>query len=325
MTVPQVDVDLLIRFEQGLDARHPESSEIPARVLGYGEISTVLELGTGSQRDVAYKRLPMFVSEDEAIRYEGLVQAYVDVLERRVGIDVVPTTTARIVDERTGRVVVYIAQEKVPAESIGHQAIHTLPADGIERLVRAVLRECNKAFRFNREQEGEVEIGLDGQISNWGIVQRAAETPQQGEQVALAYLDISTPFLRRNGYEHLDPELLLRSAPSFLAWILKLLFLEDIMTRYYDFRKVAVDIVANLIKEQRGEIVPAVVEVVNRSLADELKEDNFEPLSVKEVKSYYREDAWIWRSYLAARRVDRSLHRLVGKEYPYILPGRIKR
>jgi hypothetical protein len=325
MTVPQVDVGFLTRFEQGLDARCPEKSAIPARVLGYGEISTVLELGTGSDRDIAYKRLPMFVSEDEAIRYEAGLRAYVDVLQHRVGINVVPTSTVRVVDERSGRVVVYIAQEKLPAESIGHRAIHTLPSDGVERLVRAVLTECGKAFRFNREQQGEVEIGLDGQISNWGIVGHATGAALQGEPFALTYLDISTPFLRRDGYEHLDPELFLRSAPSFLVWILKLLFLEDVMTRYYDFRKVAVDIVANLIKEQRSEIVPAIVEVANRFLAGEIDGADFEPLSVKEVKSYYREDAWIWRSYLAARRIDRSLHRVLGKEYPFILPGRIKR
>jgi hypothetical protein len=46
---------------------------------------------------------------------------------------------------------------------------------------------------------------------------------------------------------------------------------------------------------------------------------------VPEVRAHYREDAWIWRIYLAFRKVDRALHRLSGKEYCYILPGRIRR
>ena len=58
-----INVELLREFERGLDPRFPEKSRIPARVLGYGEISTVLEIGTGSERDLVYKRMPMFKSE----------------------------------------------------------------------------------------------------------------------------------------------------------------------------------------------------------------------------------------------------------------------
>jgi hypothetical protein len=51
-----------------------------------------------------------------------------------------------------------------------------------------------------------------------------------------------------------------------------------------------------------------------------------EPIGESEVRSYYREDALIWRLYLGMRRVDRTLRtRILGKEYPYILPGKITR
>ena len=46
---------------------------------------------------------------------------------------------------------------------------------------------------------------------------------------------------------------------------------------------------------------------------------------LKEIQAYYRQDAWIWRFYLAFRRIDRYLHRLLGKDYPYVLPGKTKR
>jgi hypothetical protein len=41
--------------------------------------------------------------------------------------------------------------------------------------------------------------------------------------------------------------------------------------------------------------------------------------------STYKQDAQLWSVYLAARKVDRFLHRLIGKEYPYILPEKIVR
>jgi hypothetical protein len=50
-----------------------------------------------------------------------------------------------------------------------------------------------------------------------------------------------------------------------------------------------------------------------------------EPLTVKEVSAYYREDALIWRLYLAFRKVDRALRLALGREYPYILPAKVRR
>ena len=179
-------------------------------------------------------------------------------------------------------------------------------------------------FDFNRRHKGELEVGFDGQISNWAIV-NFSETQELDDQIELIYLDTSTPFVRQNGAEQLNPELFLRSAPSFLVWILRLLFLEDVMTRYYDRRQVAVDLVANFYKEQRADLVPGLVGTVNEFFSAEVQRGDFKPITVKEIKSYYREDAWIWRLYLAFRKVDRSLHRLVGKDYPYVLPGKIKR
>ena len=325
MPLSQVDVQLLTDFEQGLDPRFPERSRIPARVLGYGEISTVFELGTGPERELAYKRLPMFRTEAEAESYRALYQTYVAALRDRMGLRVVPTDTVRLAGRIRGRVVVYIVQERLPAGAIGHQAIHHLSPEEVDRLVLAVLTEMDKVFRFNQEHRGELEAGLDGQISNWAIAGLDPDRPALGETIELIYFDTSSPLLRVNGREQLDPELFLRSAPSFLVWLLRLLFLKDVMTRYYDFRQVAVDLVANFYKEQRPELIPGLVDTVNRFFAGNARLRGGRPLTAAEVRAYYREDAWIWRLYLAFKKVDRSLHRLLGKDYPYILPDKVKR
>ncbi len=67
-----IDIDLLNRFEHGLNPKAPEKSLIPARILGYGEISTIFEILQENQRGLAFKRMPIFLSMDEMDRYEAL-------------------------------------------------------------------------------------------------------------------------------------------------------------------------------------------------------------------------------------------------------------
>lgn len=325
MSALDFDRNLLKQLETGLDPRHPEKGEIPARVIGYGEISTVLEIGTEDRGNLAYKRVPIFQSENEVERYEALFKDYNQTMNERIGIQVVPSDITRITDEHRNRVVVYIVQEKLPVESIGNKAIHHLQANDVKRLVLAILRELARLFDFNQRNKGKLELGIDGQISNWAITGFHPETASLDEKINLVYFDTSTPLTRKDGKEQLDPELFLRSAPSFLVWLLRLLFLEDVMTRYYDFRKVSIDLIANFYKEQRPELIPGLVETVNEFFLAKIQSGEIEPLTVKEISAYYREDAMIWRLYLAFRKVDRFLHTLLGKYYPYILPEKIKR
>ena len=81
-----IDITLLNELEQGLNVRWPEKSRLPARVLGYGEISTVLEIQSAHTAGLAYKRMPMFRNEAEVTQYAALYEEYVDVLHNRGGI-----------------------------------------------------------------------------------------------------------------------------------------------------------------------------------------------------------------------------------------------
>ena len=312
----------LSEFEQGLNLRHPERSRIPARVLGYGEISTVLEIQSAQIGDLAYKRMPMFRTETEVAQYAALYEEYLEVLNNRCGVRVVPGELVKLPGVK-GRTVAYITQEKLPPESIGHRAMQHLPADEVIRLIQAVLRDTQKVFDFNRAHRNELELGFDGQISNWAIIDFETETQRLPNEIHLIYLDTSTPLLRKGGREQLDPELFLRSAPFFLAWLLRLLYLDEVLTRYYDFRRVALDLVANFYKEQRVDLIPDLIDLVNAAFA--AQSDQLDPLTAAEVAAYYKQDAQLWSAYLAARKIDRFLHRLIGREYPYILPEKIKR
>jgi hypothetical protein len=287
-----IDLDLVREFERHLDPRNPDRGKIPAKVIGYGEISTVFEIGDERQRDLAYKRMPIFRSGEELDHYKKTFEEYCRVLIEEVGLKLPPYGYTVLPPEKE-MTVLFLAQKKLPAASIGNQAIHSISLQETVRLVRQILRELARLWRFNA-RKGKLELGIDGQISNWSIEGFDPSTRKLPDEMNLVYFDTSTPFLR--------------------------------MTRYYDFHLVATDLIANFYKEQLPSYIPVLVDAANDFFDNEAADLQVAPITGKEVRSYYREDAIIWSLYLSARRIDRFLRtRLLRKDYPYILPGKIKR
>jgi len=320
----QVDTELLKEFEKGLDPSHPESSVIPARVLGYGEISTIFEIQAETTKNLACKRMPIFKTKDEVAQYEALYTDYNEALEKELGINIPEWGFAWFTSD-AGNIIAFDVQRKLNPESIGNRAIHIMNTDGVRTLFVLVLRELTKVWRFNLSNPDRA-LGIDGQISNWAVDGFDASSPELDPGNKLLFIDTSTPLMKKNSQEQLDPELFLRSAPSFLVWLIRWLFLEGVMTRYYDARLVTIDLIANFYKEQRPELVPGLVQAANEFYAAEGAALGIKPLTEKDIKSYYNEDKTIWIVFLAFRRFDRWLHKyILRKPYIYILPGNIKR
>ena len=318
-----VNLDLLREFERGLDPQHPEHSRIPATILGYGEISTVFAIQGEGLQDLAFKRLPLFQNQAEIAKYRAAYDTYNRLLEEEIGLHL-PAHTWACIEDRAGPPVFYIIQKQLAAASIAHHALHALPTEAILGLVSRVLRELRRVWEFNRQQD-RIQVAIDGQISNWALENFDPQHPQL-EEARLLYLDTSTPLFRIQGREQLDTELFLRSAPSFLVWVLRLVFLKDVVDRYYDFHRVAVDLVANFYKEQRAELIPEVIRIVNDFIRGEAADLGVKAIDENEVRDYYREDALIWSLYFSMRKADRFLRlRLLRRAYPYILPDKIKR
>jgi hypothetical protein len=318
------DFDLLQRFEQCLDTLHPEACPVPCRVRGYGEISTVLEILDEGMQGLVFKRMSIFDTLEELDEYLTIYLAYNRLLVEQVGINL-PENGYAVVLNSQERPIFYIIQENMPAFSFGNRLLHLLSDEEGVMLVMSILRELLKIWIFNNRQS-DFEIGLDGQISNWALLDFAGEGSRLQLPLDLAYIDTSTPLFRYRGQEQMDAEMHLRSAPSFLAWILRIFFLEEVVDRYYDFRKVIIDLLANLYKEQKADLIPLLLPWVNEFLSTEASDLEIAPITVEELRSYYREDAFIWSLYLSMRRLDRFLHaRMLRHGYPYILPGRIKR
>jgi hypothetical protein len=311
-----VDLDLLRRFEDGLNPTAPETHTIPSQVLGYGEISTVFEIKTAPFTGFALKRLAIFATAVELTTYLTIYDEYHWLLQEEISIQL-PAHGYAAFENKNGRPIFYIIQQKVDGRTIGNHALSTFSPTDAAVLFQQVLREMNKVWAYNQTQT-TYQVALDGQISNW------AATYFDPAQSTLLYIDTSTPLYRTNGVEQINAELFLRPAPSFLRWILRRFFLADVVARYYDMRRVIIDLLANLYKEQLSLLIPGFLEIANQFLATELPE--LTPITQQEVDAYYREDRRIWSLYASARQLDRWLHnRVFHKQYPYILPGKVRR
>jgi hypothetical protein len=305
-----VDEQLLYEFEKHLNPQNLKDSPIAATLIGYGEISAIFEID--GNRGVAFKRLPLFADHSAATAYMQKYHEYSRWLTA-AGLSL-PTHQTAVIAVPGRPVSLYIAQEKLPADGFGHQLIHASTADELTLLIETVVAEILKIRSFNDSHRPALELAIDGQLSNW-------VRPDGQRHAALYYIDTSTPFFRINGVEQLDPELFLKSAPFFLRWILRLFFLQDVINRYYDQRQVFIDLAANLYKEQRPDLVPLVIDVINRH-----QTSGQAPLTVDEVQKYYRGDRLIWRLFLFFRRIDRWLTtQLLRRRYEFILPGKIMR
>ncbi|NQU27799.1 MAG: hypothetical protein HQ528_05885 [Candidatus Marinimicrobia bacterium] len=305
------EFDFLECFERGLDTNDIGLSKIPARVLGYGEISTIFQIE--NDNDWAYKRMPLFETVDDAQDYGAKYQKYCAFL-RQAGINL-PEDKLQIVSIVNEPVVLYIVQRQLPAQWFAHNLLHSLDDDAIFAMLERLVPHLLSVWQFNSSNQPEIELALDAQLSNW-VFENGDVTDGK-----ILYVDTSTPLFRLEGIEQLNPELILQSAPSFLRWIIRWLFLKDVMERYYDQHKILIDLAANLYKEQRPDLIPGLLDIVNRA-----RSTNVAEISTKEVADYYREDKMIWVLFLMFRRFDRWLKQsLLHKNYVFILPGKIKR
>lgn len=298
----RVNRELLERFESEFDPYRPERSTIPARTLAHGKGCTILAIEHPDTAGLVFKRLALFRTEEEAERYEATLRRYVRSLGERAGLRLAPSTTARIGSLAHRHWTVYIIQERMPDASLGHHAINDLPPDEMNRLAIASLTESAKVFDFNQTHVGELELGIDGRISNWAVVGLDTSRTTLPDRPKLYYLDIGTPLMRRRGVEQFDPGPLLRSFPAITRPIVSRALLPDMMTRYYDFRRVSLDLLSSILKEGYGDFLRMLTDSVNWFFLAERQEMHFRPITVQEIIAYQRHDAWRWQAYLKLRR-----------------------
>jgi len=319
----KIDLEILKKLERSIDTYNPEKGEVPIKILGYGEISLVFEI-VGDPEQIAYKRIPIFENEKQVNRHIWAYNEYNRILSQDVGLNLPKYDVAWFKDHED-KIQFYCVQEKISSESVGNKVIHDLGNEDIKTLILLVMREMKKVWVYSKNHE-TIDLGLDGQISNFAIIGYDPNNPKIEKDTKLVYFDTSTPMFRKNGIEAMDAELFLESTPSFLRFLVKVAFLDEVVDRYYDWRLVTIDLIANFFKEQRPELIPGIIRQVNKFFKEEASEFNMEPITFEEVQKYYKNDKMIWVIFQNARKIDRYIKtKLFKKKYEFYLPGKIKR
>ena len=266
-------------------------------VLGYGEITTVVVCESGGRRH-ACKRLPPFATAEDADRYAALFAEYLDTLSQR-GVRLVPSSLHRL-DRDDGTVVVYCVQPVLPADQLAVRVLERSDETQALALFETILDRIVTAV--------SPRVGLDGQLSNWMVADDD-----------VLFLDVTTPMLKdAAGRDRLDTELFLAAVPPPVRPLFRRFVVPQVIDKYHDPRGVVLDLVANLIKEGQERHIGPFLQAANRRLTP--------PLAEVEVRRYYAGDARVWTAWQALRRVDRFVRtRLLGRPYPFLLPGRIER
>ena len=319
----KINIELLRELERNIDTVNPEKGKVPIKILGFGEISLVFTLVNDSG-NVAYKRIPIFDTEDQVKRHIWAYNKYSEILEKKIGLNLPDYDTAWFKDD-DGKIWFYCIQEKILPESAGHKVIHHISDKEIEILVLLTMREMKKVYNYSKNNR-YLDLGFDGQISNFSVIDYNPSSPKVDMNTKLSYLDTSTPMFRINGKEAMDALLFLKSTPFFLRPIIKAAFLDEVLDRYYDWRLVTIDLIANFFKEQIPEIIPSLLRLVNKFFKEEAKDLNIEPITLDEVQDYYKSDKMIWVIFQNARKIDRYIKtKLLRNEYDFYLPPKIER
>jgi len=312
-----VDEEQLSEFEDSLNPAFPEKSKIEPEILGYGEISTTFALT--SMPEVAFKRMPPFENSSQITIYKKAVEEYCSLLNDVCEIQVAEFAFYNFLNSHNEHIL-YVAQSRLPAESIGHNVLKNGTLDDFEIILSTVMDKIINLYNFNHGNDQNRSIGLDCQLSNWSFPLPANTSSEP------VYFDITTPLFRVNGKEQLDTEIFLKSCPSFLVWLVRWQFLDDVLDRYHDVRLVLIDIVANLYKEGRHDLIDPAISFINLRLKKESLETRIMVLQKVEIDKYYKYDAAIWSLFLKLRRFDRFLKtKIFNQRYNFILPGKITR
>ncbi len=312
-----VDVNLLGEFEDALDPAFPEKSRIMPEILGYGEISTTFSLA--SMPDIAFKRMPPFKTIDQIAAYKTAVIKYCSLLSDVCGIRVSDYAFHEFFNCHKEHIL-YVAQPRLAQETIGHNVLKSGTLDELEPMINALLKRLFRLFRFNYKNNQKESIGLDGQLSNWSF---QLSGKNESDPV---YFDITTPLYRVNGNEQLDTEIFLKSCPSFMVWLVRWQFLDEVLDRYHDLRMILIDLIANFHKEGREDLIDDALSMINSYLVKENLDTKIQPLEKTEIDRYYKGDAFIWALFLSLRRFDRFMKtKIFQQRYNFILPGKITR
>lgn len=265
------------------------------RIIGAGELTCVVEW-----QGLACKRLPPVSDPRRPQRYGELLAEYVGALER-VGVPVVETgfQVASHQDVHVG----YILQPRLPSQTLLPAVMAGLAPDQAMVHFETILDHVDAAVAAG--------IGIDPQISNWGI--------RDGAPVLL---DVTTPMLRDEaGGDRLDTELFVAMLPVMVQGLVRRYMVQDLLNKNFRHREILLDLVGNVVNYGLEHFTGPFLEAANRRLSA----GGGAPLSRKEVERYRTEEKWTWWAMRRAFAAEQAWRKYVLRAPAlHLLPSRFK-
>lgn len=261
-------------------------------IIGAGEITCVV-----AWRGHACKRLPPFTDPARVSAYEQLLGEYLAALNQ-AGVSTLPTTLVRITNR--DRLVAYLVQPRIPAGNGMPRWMLGVPMSEAVAMAARVLdlvRGCNAAG-----------VGIDANLSNWLV--------QDGQPV---YLDVSTPMLRDAAGRHrLDTEIFVATLPAIVRGVVRKYFVNDLLDRYFVTRSVYENLIGDLPNTQLDHFTARLLTEANARLD--------QPLTLKQIAAYRREDRLTWRTIRQLLKLEQFWRRTVLRSpHPHLLPSQFTR
>jgi hypothetical protein len=233
------------------------------KIIGRGRVSLVIEW----QGSMVVKPLPLFPSRRALDDYSSLWEKQFSILAAaNVGV---LATRLQVRAEKNGAWAGYLIQPRAAAEQLLPQFLRSVSAaEAVEILV--VLASHLKTVVSPR-------FGLDGDITNWCV-------DPNGQ---LLLLDSSTPLLRDEaGRGLLDLDLFLASMPRALRWPLRRFVVPRLVDRFFETRRLLIDILSGFYSEQLSHLLPQVIPRWNSLIEPEISE--------AEVLRYKKTNERVW-------------------------------
>lgn len=253
-----------------LEAR--DESLLP--IIGRGEISIALGWPAADPQYVC-KRTPPFTPA-EFSRYQSLVNEYVHKL-RASGQAVVDTQVVSI--ESGDNVVGYVVQPMLDAATLGHNVLNAATPNPDHPFLAAVADAAASTTST---------CSIDAQVTNFAW---------DGKELTL--VDVGTPFLwTASGDLRFEMKPFADMIPALTrGYVIR--ELTKVIARWNDPRVVAVDVVANLLREGLCEWIDPMLIAVNRRL------DLDDPITLAEAQAHYKEDQKTFPTLVRLQRVER--------------------
>lgn len=313
------DIFLFKRFNK--DMKELFRGDLSVGVLGAGMVGSVLELSrddegrVDSGSELTYTKIPPFTDMESVELYRELFQRYHGLL-KDAGLNP-PVHGIRYVSRGGDTSTVFITQRNITRQSIGTQVVSRISDDDCFVLFEMILDRIRIIADFNNKNT-ETKIGIDPRLSNWGVEGYDTGHPAIRGFEELTYLNTSTPMIKENGKDLLDPELVIMNLPGVSKPFIRTLMLDRYWKRFYSPREMVLDVITDFRAWGHPETTEKMIEMANEFLEEMEINSDGNKITGGSVSKRTRGNRFYQKAFIVFRKIERFFKvNLLRRKYGY--------